>query len=783
MLSKLKPWSRGNLPLILAAFVVVAAVVGATFVIQTIADRETPLREAEVGLGELETLSAAMLMQPRIIAERGDAHSGDAAVGRIIRRAAVDGGRAVERNWTNDTSARILELSRRTAALNRRAIRRAVAGDLTAVERLLPELARRSRRLSAEVTDARAALAMDVDSVQSQERASLFAVTGGLGLALVLVMGLVSVSRRRRIRAEAERQEIGRSEERLQALVRHGSDMITVLSPDTTVLYEAGAVEPVLGYSPPDLEGRKLEEWVHPDDASSLLALCAAADAAGSDRELRLRHRDGSYRTCEARATSLLGDEVWNGIVLNIWDVSQRKELEERLRHQAFHDELTGLANRALFGDRLEHALQRAARDAKGVSVLLVDLDDFKAINDSLGHAAGDRLLEEVARRLSRAVRSADTIARLGGDEFGVIVEESSSTGADSIAAERIVAALSRPIRLDERAFPITASVGIARSEPGDGNADKLVRNADLAMYSAKAKQKGSIAVYRPDMHIATEERLQLKTDLVYALSDSGQLELYYQPVVSLEGKGIVGLEALLRWNHPTRGQIAPEDFVPVAEETGAIVPIGRWVLREACRQAAAWVRGRDLSISVNVSARQLVNPELIDDVRDALRDSGMPADKLVLELTETTLMRNVEEAAEVLRQIKRLGVRIAIDDFGTGYSSLSQLERLPVDILKVDREFAGTPRDRAEHAKLLRAVKEIGNSLHLRTVAEGIETPEQLEEMRALDYPLGQGFLFSRPLPVSAVASMLAEDRRAEYSEAASARHAPPDAPLGGEA
>ena len=266
-------------------------------------------------------------------------------------------------------------------------------------------------------------------------------------------------------------------------------------------------------------------------------------------------------------------------------------------------------------------------------------------------------------------------------------------------------------------------------------------------------------------MHIATEERLQLKADLVRALADGGQLELYYQPVVSLEGEGIVGLEALLRWNHPTRGQIAPGDFIPLAEETGAIVPIGRWVLGEACRQGAAWVKDsdRELSIAVNLSARQLSSPELIDDVQGALRESGMPAEQLVLEVTETTLMRNVEQAVEVLQAMKQLGVKVAIDDFGTGYSSLSQLERLPVDILKVDREFAGTPEDRAEHAKLLQAVMEIGDSLHLRTVAEGIETPEQLEEMKALHYPFGQGFLFSRPLPVSAVAAMLAGDAQVQ--------------------
>jgi diguanylate cyclase (GGDEF)-like protein/PAS domain S-box-containing protein len=757
MFAKSKRWARANWLLILACAVVIASLLGTGALIRSFSGRANDLREAEVSTAKLRTQVMGLGVQSGYGIRQGEVSRSDLEISRtVVVAPALREARNLVRLWGEPEASEIQDLTRRTAALGQRLLR-LVNTDLAAASALNSRRMEPSvEELSSRVGSAETQIRGELSDAQRQAALTGIAITGGVGVFLVVVVVGVSGMRRRQVRQEAAEENA----RRLQALVQHGSDMITVLSPDTTVLYEAGAVEAMLGYRPSELEGHKLREWVHPDDVSSLLGLCASANGGGSARELRLFHRDGTVRTCEARATSLLDDELWNGIVLNVWDVSERKELEERLRHQAFHDGLTGLANRALFGDRLQHALARAARNGDTVSVLLVDLDDFKSINDSLGHAAGDRLLEQVSSRLDDGMRGADTIARLGGDEFAVVIDESASQADDEAAAQRIIASLAEPIGLDGRSFPVTASVGIARCGPAGASADQLVRNADLAMYSAKSEAKGTYAVYRPDMHIATEERLALKGDLVRALADGGQLELYYQPVVSLEGEGIVGLEALLRWNHPTRGQIAPEDFIPLAEETGAIVPIGRWVLQEACRQGAAWVEGseQELSIAVNVSARQLSSPQLVDDVQGAIRGSGMPAERLVLEVTETTLMRNVEQAVEVLRAVKRLGVKIAIDDFGTGYSSLSQLERLPVDILKIDRAFAGTPEDRAEHAKLLQALVEIGDSLHLRTVAEGIETPEQLEEMKVLHYPFGQGFLFSPPLPVSAVAAMLAD-------------------------
>jgi diguanylate cyclase (GGDEF)-like protein len=432
--------------------------------------------------------------------------------------------------------------------------------------------------------------------------------------------------------------------------------------------------------------------------------------------------------------------------------------LEERLRHEAFHDGLTGLANRVLFNERLEHALVRGLRGGRPVSVLLIDLDDFRSVNDSLGHTTGDELLRETARRLDGVLRGVDTVARLGGDEFGVILDDGLA-GSDEEAARRVVAALAEPFELGDRSLPVAASIGIARAAPGRADAEQLVRDADLAMYAAKAERKGSFVLYRDDMHVATEARLRLKADLLRGLATTDQMEPYYQPVVALEDGAVVGLEALLRWNHPTRGIVHPEEFVPLAEETGAIVQIGRRVLRRACREARSWAEwsSRDLFVSVNVSAAQLRDESLLEDVRAALADSGLAPASLVLEVTETQFMADPEAAGAVLRAVKELGVGVAIDDFGTGYSSLGQLERLPVDIIKVDRELVDGACDQAEHAALLGAVVEIADSLGLATIAEGIETPEQLRRLRELHFPLGQGFLFSRPVPSRAVGTLLA--------------------------
>lgn len=755
MLNRLGNWLRTNIAVWATALVVAAAVVLGGAVVLSIANREDGLREAQTGLAELSNLSTGLKAQADTALDHRRPLPADLGLHREIARFAVVSARRIERLWDDRLVTGIVAPTRAVGAASGAALRRARRGDRSGVAASLAPLAGHSDALATRIGAAEAKLTAQIHSRVREATLLTFGVSGAIGLALAALIITVATLRRRAVRGRAEREAALRGERRLQALARHGSDLITVLAPDGTVLYEAGAVQDLLGYEPAELEGRKLSEWLHPADTPVLAALCNVGEGSSPARELRLRRRDGHYCTCEARATSLLGDQLWNGIVLNVWDVTERKELEERLRHQAFHDGLTSLANRVLFNERLEHALVRGARTGSAVSLLLIDLDDFKSINDSLGHPVGDELLLATARRLDETMRGADTVARLGGDEFGVILDGTPSSAEDERAAARILAALARPFELGGGCFPVSASIGIARAGPGEGEADRLVRDADLAMYAAKSERQGSFAVYRDDMHGVSEERLQLKVELLGDLSAGGQLDLHYQPVVALEDGTVVGFEALLRWNHPRHGALAPDEFIPLAEETGAIVQIGNWALRRACAQAREWHEhgGRDLFVSVNVSARQLQEDGIADQVGGALRESGLAPERLVLEVTESQLMRDVERAVAGLCAARELGVRVAIDDFGSGYSSLSQLRRLPADVLKVDREFTSA----AEGAGMLSAVIEIGESLELATIAEGIETPEQLRQLRALGYAYGQGFLFSKPVPASAVAALLA--------------------------
>jgi diguanylate cyclase (GGDEF)-like protein/PAS domain S-box-containing protein len=755
-------WLRANALACLVAVLAAAAVVGAGALVLSIADREDGLRETKTEIAELSRLVAGFREQTLASFQGSDPKPADFRLHRQIAELALPTARALEFDWDDPSVVGIVGPTHALIRVSGAALLAGTEGRDAAAQLALDRLPAQTEALTTRLGEANEGISSQIDHDQSQAKVLTFLITGAIGLLLGGLILVLSTMWRRRQHAAAERRAALHGERRLQALVRHGSDLITVLSPTGEVLFVAGAVESMLGSEPAALEGQDLTRWLHPDDAPTLAALCAVGEGETSARELRLRRDDG-WRTCEARATSLLDDELWNGIVLNIWDVSERVALEERLRHQAFHDDLTALANRVLFNERLEHALVRAVRGGRTVSVLIIDLDDFKSINDSLGHPCGDELLREVAARLDEALRGADTVARLGGDEFGVIIDDSASVTADEEAARRITAALAAPFRLAGRSLPVSASVGIARATPGARvTPSDLIRDADLAMYAAKGEQKGSVAVYSADMYLGAEERLGLKSDLLDAAAGDGeQFALFFQPVVMLDTGEISGLEALLRWNHPTRGTIPPADFIPIAEETGAIVPIGRWVLRRACAEAQRWEPapdGRPLNVSVNVSALQLRDDALVGHVREALDTSGLLPRRLILEITETQLMQDVDRAVATLRAVRELGARVAIDDFGTGYSSLSQLRKLPVDVLKVDREFTGSAADGgAERAGLLNAVMEIGDSLGLRTVAEGIETPAQLSQVRALHYRYGQGYLFSRPVPAERVPEILA--------------------------
>ena len=555
-----------------------------------------------------------------------------------------------------------------------------------------------------------------------------------------------------------------RSEARFSSLVQHSSDLITVVEADSTITYQSPAVERVLGYGRSELAGSKLIALMDSHDAQSLLNLVSAVNDSNLEAvECRLRHANGSWIHFEVLSTNLLADPNVEGIVLNARDISERKALEKELTHQAFHDAVTGLANRALFTDRVNHGLARQVRDSMGLAVLFVDLDDFKTINDSLGHACGDEVLRIVARRLQDSVRPMDTVARFGGDEFAILLEDVERPAYVAEVAGRILATLATTFTVEgDRELFVNASIGIAVLEGAEAmttQADDVVRNADVAMYLAKRDGKGAYRVFEPSMHKDVLDRLQLKGELQRAI-EHNQLDLNFQPIVDLGSGSVTGVEALVRWHHPERGLLGPDQFISLAEESGLIVPLGRWVLREACSRARLLQVRRpemgSLGMSVNLSAKQIQQPDLIDDVKKALADSGLNPNCLTLEITESMLMVDTDSTIAKLNALKDLGVKLAVDDFGTGYSSLSYLSRFPVDILKIDRSFINRVNKGTEESALAAAIVKLSDALDLHTVAEGIELPGQMDRLLELGCASGQGFLFAKPMGIDALLGWL---------------------------
>ncbi len=454
-------------------------------------------------------------------------------------------------------------------------------------------------------------------------------------------------------------------------------------------------------------------------------------------------------------------DPAIGGFILNSTDITDRKEAQAELEHRAFHDPLTGLANRALFIDRACNAIARLARYPGHVGVLLLDLDNFKTINDSLGHVVGDDLLIEVAGRVAGCLRPSDTAARLGGDEFALLVDGLGGQEAVSALAERILEAIAQPMVIGGRTISTTASVGVALTEDPAATPVELIRDSDIAMCQAKRFGRGRVEVFETDMRNAVSRRMLLTTDLADAI-ERGALSAVYQPIVALEDARIVGMEALARWTHPELGPITPDEFIPLAEEHGLIGALGNWVLHEACREAAGWqdlrpAGGQAVYLTVNLSTRQLEQPTLAGEVVHALEESGLPPQLLTLEITESALMHDVDACARMMSGLKRIGLRVAIDDFGTGYSSLSSLARLPVDIVKIDRSFIAHMHDGGAPARLAGSIVQLSAALGLDTVAEGIECTAQAEALRVLGCGYGQGYLFSRPVPGDEVAAITA--------------------------
>jgi diguanylate cyclase (GGDEF)-like protein/PAS domain S-box-containing protein len=502
-------------------------------------------------------------------------------------------------------------------------------------------------------------------------------------------------------------------------------------------------------------------EVVHPDDQERVEAIVERAYLEGKDfdYEARLIRPDGQERAIHAlgRSTQDAFGRTWR-LTGTVQDISERKSLEERVQHQAFHDSLTDLANRALFLDRVEHALLRRQRGAAPVAVLFCDLDDFKVVNDSMGHSVGDHLLIEVAKRVAEILRPADTIARLGGDEFAILLEDVNEVRYAESVATRILDLMQKPFSIDGTEFFVGASVGLAFSSGPDAlTSSELLRHADTAMYAAKRKGKGRFELFETGMETDASDRLRLRADLQRAI-DNEEFVLHYQPVIEIETGDIKGVEALIRWEHPERGLVPPMEFIPFAEESGLILEIGSWVLGEACRTAAMWDKDghKDLTMAVNISASRFRHPGLVKELRDALEETGLHPSKLVLELTESVLVQDVERVAERLTALKTLGVGLAIDDFGTGYSSLSYLRDFPIDVLKVDKAFIDSIALGPEDSALPRGIIKLGHTLGLKVVAEGVEEQEQADTLKNLRCESAQGYLYSRPVDVKAMSNML---------------------------
>jgi len=591
-------------------------------------------------------------------------------------------------------------------------------------------------------------------SARSAHQQQSLALIGVLAAALA---GLALIN----TRAETARR---RTEARFRSLVQNASDMIMIVDAEGHVLYDSPAVERMLGWSPAERVGKPALPLVHPDDlplAQELLADLVTTPDRLARMEIRVRRSDGTYGWYESCGQNLLHDPSVRGIVVNLRDIRERRTYEERLTHQAFHDPLTGLPNRALFHDRLEVALSRRRSADAEVGVLFLDLDRFKVVNDSLGHEVGDRLLEAVAERLRAVVRPEDTLARMSGDEFTVLIDEVLDVKDVEHVAGRLIESLRAPFVVAGREIFVGVSIGIALGGVGVSPED-IVRDADLAMYRAKERGRRRYEVFASDLGDQARNRLELESDLRMAI-ETGQLRLHYQPEVDLTDQRLVGVEALVRWEHPTRGLLVPAQFITIAEETGLIIPLGAWVLEQACLELRKWTLehpGRPgLRMSVNVSGRQLEqHKRLVETVRSVLRETGVDPGLLTLELTESVLMDNTEVTVSTLRELRALGVELAIDDFGTGYSSLNYLKHFPISTLKLDRSFVhGLGNDDAD-AAIARSAIGLAHALNLRVTAEGIELDEQLEQLRDMGCDRGQGFHFSRPVPAAELEELISE-------------------------
>lgn len=557
-------------------------------------------------------------------------------------------------------------------------------------------------------------------------------------------------------------QQAAAREQYYRTLVQNASDALAVVGPDGRVVHASGNVWAVLGWTVEALEGKRLLHIVHPDERRNVLE--AGAVIRDDPRhthlvECRIVGEDGQVRVVETTIANLLGDPLINGLVCAARDVSDRQLLEQEREIAAYTDYLTGLANRSMLLRQLDDAIIASHRRGRIVGLVFLDLDGFKKVNDTMGHQAGDLVLQEVARRITDAVRPTDLPARLGGDEFAVLLHDLEDPSDLGIVTGRLTHALNEPLEVEGRRVVVRASVGAALTGPMASTSSELLRNADLAMYSGKTHGKGRIEHFRPELLTALQERTELEGELRRAM-ETDELELHFQPVVDLRTERIRSLEALIRWHHPSRGLLMPGAFIPLAEESDLIIDLDRWVLTSACKALVRLARcpgGGTLNVAANVSGRHLAGGELVNDIAGSLLDSGVDAGRLTLEVTETVAFEETTEVVTTLQRLRKLGCKIAIDDFGTGSSSLSKLSRLPVDQLKLDGSFIREITTSKPARAVIAAIVEMARTLHVDLVAEGIETPGQLQEVTNLGIVIGQGFLLRRPLRLTEVQQLLA--------------------------
>jgi len=557
---------------------------------------------------------------------------------------------------------------------------------------------------------------------------------------------------------EARQKDIAQElQKHYDLLANYSSDIVTKYTPDGVCIFASPSVTKVLGYKPEELLDKSLFEYFHPDDVKSKRKFYTKLIEQPLNESVcyRVKHNDDKYIWLETKNNAIKHpdtDEVLEIISVSR-DITERKETEERLLYLANFDSLTGLPNRALFRDRLRRAVARAQRNDTKLALFFIDLDRFKTINDSLGHHAGDQLLRSVAKRLKQFARKQDTIARLGGDEFTVILEGIENAEDASIVAEKILELMAPPFRLDGHELVVSPSIGITIFPDDADNMRALLKNADTAMYRSKENSGNCFEFYTADMNAKAYEYLVLENNLRSAL-DKEQFCLYYQPQIDLHSKNIIGIEALLRWDHPEQGLLNPEEFIPFTEDTGLIEPIGEWVLKEACLEAKRWQdKGLPpIRVAVNLSMRQFVASNFVDKVADALKEAKLAPQYLELEITESFLAQNVEQATEILHGLHELGVELAIDDFGTGYSSLAYLRQFPLNTLKIDQSFVQDISTNSDCANIAEAIIALGQSLKLNVIAEGVEREDQVFFLRGHGCDWVQGFLFSKPLPANKI-------------------------------